>query len=228
MHKHIISIVIVLLFAGCTTPGMFFSPPGGGEENVHHLDGINDFTDTQIVGIDPVGDISEKNLDLDTLWAVIEDSMLYIGFNAYASHFGLSYGVYIFPDSISPSGATNDPWDRAVNYNGFYPEYVLYFWHDETENIITSANFCTFNGSWKYTDITSSELFILNKTNHFMEIGVKLSELGDPDSIFIEVFTTGGTNSHAQDTSPFDSNVSFPNPDWSSTVTSLSNAVLVK
>jgi len=227
MHKHIISIVIVLLFAGCSTPEMFFNPPGGGEGNVHHLDGINDFTDTQIVGIDPVGDISEKSLDLDTLWAVIEDSMLYIGFNAYASHFGLSYGVYIFPDSILSSGATGDPWNRAVNYDGFYPEYILYFWHDETENNITSANFWTFSGSWSYKDITSNE-FILNKTNHFMEIGINLSELGDPDSVYIEVFTTGSENSHAQDTSPSDSNVSFPNPDWSSTVTSLSNAVLVK
>jgi len=231
MKRLFFVISILLLIWGCQKPGFFFNPPdtGNGNNNqvAHLLDGVNDFSMDEIAGIDRVGDISVPSLDLDTLWAVKGDSMLYIGFNAHSTAgYGMAYGIYIFPDSIYDCGAGSDPWDRLVDYNGIYPPYVVYFWHDEDVDSITSAQFITFNGSWNYTDI-GREVFIYNGSLDFMEVFIPLEWLGGPDSIYIEVFTTG-KNGHAQDTSPEDENVQFPDPDWSQTTVSLSSAVLIK
>lgn len=231
MKRLFFVISILLLIWGCQKPGFFFNPPdtGNGNNNqvAHLLDGVNDFSMDEIAGIDRVGDISVPSLDLDTLWAVKGDSMLYIGFNAHSTAgYGMAYGIYIFPDSIYDCGAGSDPWDRLVDYNGIYPPYVVYFWHDEDVDSITSAQFITFNGSWNYTDI-GREVFIYNGSLDFMEVFIPLEWLGGPDSIYIEVFTTG-KNGHAQDTSPEDENVQFPDPDWSQTTVSLSSAVPVK
>jgi len=223
---------ILLLIWGCQKPGLFFNPPEIENENngpvIHILDGVNDFAMDDIAGVDRVGDISETSLDLDTLWAVKDDSMLYIGFNAHSTAgFGMAYGIYIFPDSIYDCGAGNDPWNRLVDYNGIYSPFVVYFWHAEDVDSITSANFITFNGDWNYTDI-GRDIFIYNASLDFMEVFIPLEWLGGPDSIYIEVFTTGGDSSHVQDTSPEDENVQFPEPDWSQTTVSLSSAVLIK
>ncbi|RKZ14517.1 hypothetical protein DRQ17_07540 [bacterium] len=233
MKRLFFVISILLLIWGCQKPGFFFNPPdtGNGNNNqvAHLLDGVNDFSMDEIAGIDKVGDISEPNLDLDTLWAVKGDSMLYIGFNAHSSAgYGMSYGIYIFTDSIYGSGAGNDPWNRLVDYTGgIYPPYVVYFWHADNVDSITSAQFITFNGSWNYTDI-GRDVFIYNGSLDFMEVFIPLEWLGNPESIYIEVFTTGGENSHAQDTSPEDGNVQFPDPEWTQTTVSLSSAVPVK
>lgn len=223
-------MIIFLLSFGCKKEEYFFNPPGNGEDGqqtIHVLDGVNDFSDDQVVGIDQVGDISERSLDLDTLWAVKDDSMLYIGFNAHSEpNYGMAYGIYIFTDSIVGSGATSDPWNRLVNYEGgIYPPFVLYFWHDV--NSITSAQFIRFDGSWSYMDL-DSEYFVYNGELDFLEVFIPLDWLGYPDSIFIELFTTGGANTHPQDTSPEDDNVQYPEPDWTDTTVSLSVAVPVK
>jgi|GEM_PF-3587267 len=205
------------------------------EQALHSLDGVNDFTNEMIAGIDPTGDITEAGqptphpLDLDTLWADIWNGKLWIGFKAYASNYGLAYGIYIFPNEIASSGATSDPWGRNVFYttgnDTIFPTYILYFWHENNDSI-TSANLCKFQTNWNYTNI-GSDKFIYNKNNDFLEISLPLQDIGNPDSVFIELFTTGG-DKHAQDTSPDDPNVQFPNPDWSDIKTGISKAVKVK
>ena len=234
MKRLFFVISILLLIWGCQKPGFFFNPPdtGNGNNNqvAHLLDGVNDFSMDDIAGIDRVGDISVPSLDLDTLWAVKDDSMLYIGFNAHSTAgYGMAYGIYIFPDSIYDCGAGSDPWDRLVDYNGIYPPYVVYFWHDEDVDSITSAHFRSFDSdsnNWNET-VIGRDIFVYNASLDFMEVFIPLEWLGGPDSIYIEVFTTGG-NGHAQDTSPEDENVQFPDPDWSQTRVSLSSAVLIK
>jgi hypothetical protein len=191
------------------------------------IDGINDFLPEDLVGVDPSGDISEPNLDLDTLWAVHIGENWYIGFNVKSTqNYGLAFGIYIFTNSISPSGASIDPWNRRVaagdSLNPFYPKYILYVWHPESD-ILEQAQLCVWNGtSWDYIILEDSGGKQGYSSSKFIEFSIPDSLLGNPDSLFIEVFTTGGENTHAQDTSPEDSNVNFPSPEWSDKMTYLS------
>lgn len=209
-----------------------FSLRKGNFREPINIDGVNDFLPEDLVGVDPKGDINEPNLDLDSLWAVHIGDKWFIGFNVHCgSNYELAFGIYIFTDSISPSGATNDPWGRSVaagdSANPFYPKYVLYVWHPNTD-ILGDAQLCIWNGnSWDYRilkDIGGEQGYSSSK---FLEFSIPDPVLSNPDSIFIEVFTTGGENTHAQDTSPEDPNVDFPSPDWSNKSTYLSAFVKV-
>ena len=179
-----------------------------------------------------MGDISESNLDLDSLWAVHIGDKWYIGFNVHSGlNYGLAFGIYIFTDSISPSGATSDPWNRLVaagdTLNPFYPKYILYVWHPGTD-ILENAQLCVWNGSsWDYLILNNIGGEQGYTSFDFLEFSIPDSVLNYPDSLFIEVFTTGGEGTHAQDTSPDDPNVNFTSPDWSGTITYLSAFVKV-
>ena len=204
----------------------------GTSRNPIIIDGINDFLPEDLVGTDPVGDISESNLDLDSLWAVHIGDKWYIGFNVHSGlNYGLAFGIYIFTDSISPSGATSDPWNRLVaagdTLNPFYPKYILYVWHPETD-ILENAQLCVWDGnSWNYLILNNTGGEQGYTSGDFLEFSIPDSVLNYPDSLFIEVFTTGGEGTHAQDTSPDDPNVNFTSPDWSGTITYLSAFVKV-
>ncbi len=196
------------------------------------IDGINDFLPEDLVGVDPAGDISEENLDLDSLWACHIGDKWYIGFNVHSGlNYGLAFGIYIFTNSISPSGAQKDPWNRLVaagdSLNTLYPKYILYVWHPETD-ILENAQLCVWEGnSWRYlilNEVGGEQGYTSSK---FLEFSIPDSLLGIPDSIFIEVFTTGGENTHAQDSSPNDPNINFANPDWRNIMTYLSSFVKV-
>ena len=197
------------------------------------IDGINDFLPEDFIGVDPVGDMSESNLDLDSLWACHIGNNWYIGFNVHSGpNYGLAFGIYIFTNSISPSGASSDPWGRRVaagdSSNPFYPKYILYIWHPESD-ILQSAQLCIWMGSsWDYLNLLNMGGEQGYTSGNFLEFSIPDSLLLNPDSLFIEVFTTGGENSHAQDTSPSDPNVSFSSPDWSPITTYLSSFVKVK
>lgn len=197
------------------------------------IDGVNDFWPEDLVGLDPVSDMNELNLDLDSLWACHIGDKWFIGFNVNSGlNYGLAFGIYIFTNSISPSGASSEPWGRKVaagdSSNPFYPKYILYVWHPESD-ILQDAQLCRWKGSsWQY-------LILRNKggeqgytSGKFLEFSIPDSLMSFPDSIFIEIFTTGGENTHAQDTSPSDQNVSFSSPDWGSKTTYLSAFVKVK
>ncbi|MEN3045730.1 MAG: hypothetical protein ABDH49_01895 [Candidatus Hydrothermales bacterium] len=196
------------------------------------IDGINDFLPSDLVGVDPTHDISEPNLDLDSLWAVYIGGNWYIGFNVKSDiNYGLAFGIYIFTDSISPSGADRDPWNRKVaagdSLNPFYPKYILYVWHPDSD-ILEKAQLCVWSGTrWVYKVLEDRGGEQGYTSRKFLEFSIPDSLVSNPDSIFIEVFTTGGENTHAQDTSPYDPNVNFPNPDWSSRFTYLSKFVKV-
>lgn len=193
------------------------------------IDGINDFLQTDLVAVDPTGDISERNLDLDSLWGVFVGDALYIGFNAYArAGFSLSYGLYISIDTTRTSGATRDPWNRNVRASFGMPEFALYIWHNDS-GVLDEAQLCQWNGVWNYHSLSSiGGAQGHSPENHFIEIMLPDVAIGSPDSVFVELFTTGAENSHAQDTSPSDPNVQFSNPDWSNQTTVLSRFVLIK
>ncbi len=194
------------------------------------IDGLNDFLPTDLIGIDPTGDMTERNLDLDSLWGVIVGETLYIGFNAYCElGYELSYGIYLSLDTTRSSGATRDPWNRNVRASFGMPEFALYIWHNNRDSL-SVAQLCEWNGMWNYYQINSiGGAQAYRNDNHFIELMIPLVALRSPDSIFVELFTTGGENSHAQDTSPQDPNVTFTTPNWSaSTTTTLSSFAIIR
>jgi glycosidase/fibronectin type 3 domain-containing protein len=173
--------------------------------------------------VDPLGDMTEHNLDLHRLWVWEDASSYYIAFDAFASIWGMAYGIYIDTDQVSGSGSTSDPWGRNVNaVPEHLPEYTLYVWHFE-DDTLENAQLNRWTGSsWTFDSLVSqggSQTYL--PAEDYLEYRVPKTALGNPAAIAIEVFTTGG-GGHAQDTVPSDPNVAFTEPDWSSTPTTLS------
>jgi len=199
-------------------------PPSGG---LITIDGVKDAAYGAAVATDPQGDINEPNLDLNNLYVVDDANTYYIGLDAGATNWGMSYGIYIDTDQVDGSGASTDPWGRAVDaVSAHRPEYALYVWHKD-DGTLESAQLTHWDGTaWQYPTLTSlggAQGF--SATEHFLEYAVPKAALGNPQAIAVEAFTTGGSG-HAQDSVPSDPNVNFAAPDWGGATTTLSNFVI--
>ncbi len=198
-------------------------PPSGG---LIVIDGVKDAAYGVPVATDPVADISEPNLDLNNLYVVDDANNFYVGFDATATNWGMTYGIYIDADQADGSGATTDPWGRAVNAASAHrPEYALYVWHKD-DGTLENAQLTTWDGTaWQYPTLASkggAQGF--SAADHFLEYSIPKAALGNPAHIAVEVFTTGG-GGHAQDSVPSDPNVNFAAPDWGGATTTLSSFV---
>ncbi|MGC9023895.1 MAG: alpha amylase N-terminal ig-like domain-containing protein [Chloroflexia bacterium] len=172
---------------------------------------------------DPPGDMTEPNLDLHRLYLLENASYLYIGLDAYASNWGMTYGLYLDTDQIPNSGATTDPWGRAVNaVSEHLPEHTLYVWHEDNDTL-QDAQLNHWNGSsWSYDSLISQGgAQGYGPAEDWLEYQVPKAALGSPSRIALEAFTTGSSG-HAQDTVPPDPNVPYTVPDWGPEVTTLS------
>ena len=199
-------------------------PPSGG---LITIDGVKDAAYGSAVATDPVGDMSEPNLDLSNLYIVDDANNYYIGLDAGATNWGMTYGIYIDANQVDGSGATTDPWGRAVNAVSIrLPEYALYVWHKD-DGALENAQLATWDGTaWQYPTLMSqggAQGF--SAADHFLEYSIPKAALGSPAHIAIEAFTTGGSG-HAQDSVPSDANVNFAAPDWGGATTTLSNFVI--
>ncbi|MCX6029019.1 MAG: alpha-amylase family glycosyl hydrolase [Chloroflexi bacterium] len=199
-------------------------PPSGG---LIVIDGTKDAAYSAAVASDPVGDMSEPNLDLKGLYIVDDANNFYIGLDAFATNWGMTYGIYIDTNLVAGSGASSDPWGRAVNAaDAHKPEFALYVWHKD-DGTLENAQLATWDGTaWQFpTLISVGGAQGFSATGHFLEYAIPKATLGNPAHIAIEVFTTGG-GGHAQDSVPSDANVNFAAPDWGGTTTTLSNFVV--
>ncbi len=187
------------------------------------IDGNHEANWGSPLATDPTGDMTEPNLDLHRLYVAEDANNYYIGFDAYASSWGMTYGIYIDTDLVNGSGATSDPWGRAVDaISAHLPEYALYVWHVDTD-ILQDAQLATWSGgSWSNpTLISLGGEQGYGAANDWIEYKVPKAALGNPTQIALELFTTGG-GGHAQDTTPSDSNVAYTDPDWGGDTTTLS------
>ncbi len=199
-------------------------PPSGG---LITIDGVKDAAYGSAVATDPVADMSEPNLDLNNLYIVDDANNYYIGLDAGATNWGMTYGIYIDTNQVDGSGATTDPWGRAVNAVSIrLPEYALYVYHKD-DGALESAQLTTWDGTaWQYpTLVSKGGAQGFSAANHFLEYSIPKAALGSPAHIAIEAFTTGGSG-HAQDSVPPDVNVNFAAPDWGGATTTLSNFVI--
>ena len=119
-------------------------PPSGG---LITIDGTKDKAYGKPVASDPQGDINEPNLDLRDLYIVDDANNYYIGLDAFATNWGMTYGIYIDTDQKSGSGAATDPWGRAVNaVDKNKPEYALYVWHKD-DGTLENAQLIWWDGA---------------------------------------------------------------------------------
>jgi glycosidase len=187
------------------------------------IDGVRESEWGDPLALDPVGDMTEPNLDLQGLYVVEDTDNFYIGFDATASDWGMAYGIYLDTDQIDGSGASSDPWSRAVSaVSTNLPEHTLYVYH-ENWDALQDVQLNHWNGSgWSYDSLASQGgEQAYDPDEDWIEYRVPKAALGSPGSIALELFTTGGSG-HAQDTSPSDSNVAYTAPDWGGEVTVLS------
>jgi glycosidase len=187
------------------------------------IDGVKDAAWGAPLASDPIGDMSEPNLDLQGLYLVEDADNYYIGFDATASTWGMAYGIYIDADQVDGSGAISDPWGRAVNaVAARLPEHTLYVWHDGGD-FLQDVQLNHWDGSgWSYDSLVSQGgAQAYSASNDWVEYRLPKAALGNPSRIALELFTTGG-DGHAQDSVPSDPNIAYASPDWSGDVTTLS------
>jgi len=190
------------------------------------IDGIKDANWGTALAVDPTGDMTEPNLDVQGLYVVEDANYYYIGFDATASAWGMTYGIYLDTDLVDGSGATTDPWGRAVNaVSAHLPEHTIYVWHNDTDTL-ESAQLNHWTGGWSWDSLISQGgQQAYGADNDWIEYAVPKAALGGPAQIALELFTTGGSG-HAQDTAPSDANVAYTSPDWSGDTTTLSSFAL--
>ena len=127
----------------------------------------------------------------------------------------MAYGIYLDTDGMEGSGATTDPWDRAVNaVPAHLPEHALYVWHDGGD-WLQDVQLTHWDGSsWSYDSLISQGGEQgYGSAEDWIEYRVPKTALDAAPSIALEVFTTGG-DGHAQDSVPSDPNVNYADPDW--------------
>lgn len=187
------------------------------------IDGVREPAWGSPLASDPVGDMSESNLDLANLYIVDDINNYYIGFDALATAWGMHYGIAIDTDGVSGSGATSNPWGRAVDtVAANRPEYFLNVWHPGN-GTIEDAQLNRWDGSaWSFPSLISQGgAQAYSEANSWIEYRVPKSALGGAGQIRVELFTTAGSG-HAQDTVPSDPNVAYTSPDFGAAVTTLS------
>jgi len=188
------------------------------------IDGVKEAGWGTALSTDPLGDMTEPNLDLQGLYVKHDLNNFYIGFDAYASSWGMTYGIYIDTDMIDGSGATTDPWGRAVAAASLHrPEFAIYVWHADTD-VLQDAQLNIWDGaSWSFdTLISKGGAQAYGAGNDWIEYSIPKLALGSPLQLFLEVFTTGGSG-HAQDSVPSDPGVAYTLPDWGGDITILSS-----
>jgi glycosidase len=188
------------------------------------IDGVKEAEWGDPLACDPTGDMTEPNLDLQCLYVTEDADNYYIGIDATASTWGMAYGIYLDTDQVDGSGATTDPWGRAVNaVSAHLPEHTLYVWHDGGD-WLQDVQLNHWDGSgWTFDSLISQGGEQgYGPANDWIEYLVPKAALGGPASIALEVFTTGDSG-HAQDTAPSDPNVAYTAPDWGGDTITLSN-----
>ena len=122
-------IVLALLLTGVSA---VVAPSTQGASIV--IDGVKEAAWGAPLSSDPTGDMSEPNLDMQHLYVTEDTANYYIGFDATASTWGMTYGIYIDTNQVDGSGATSDPWGRAINaVSAHLPEHTIYVWHEESD-----------------------------------------------------------------------------------------------
>jgi glycosidase len=211
-------VILALLLSGVRTVSVSHA-----QTDSIIIDGVKEAAWGDPLAADPIGDMTEPNLDLQGLYLVEDANNYYIGFDATASTWGMAYGIYFDTDLVDGSGAINDPWGRAVGaVSAHLPEHTLYVYHEDWDALQDGQLNHWDGAGWSYDSLVSQGGEQgYGAAVDWVEYRVPKAALGNPARIALELFTTG-SGGHAQDTVPSDPNVAYADPDWGGDVTTLS------
>jgi hypothetical protein len=184
----------------------------------------------------------ETELALANLYVTQDKDNWYIGFWVLSKEWNMTYGIYIDTDNTTNSGGNEDPLGKFVNATKQHlPEAVLYVNHtgilwgvgkegdvwSENDTLEESVLFTWKDGVWEGNKLKAMGGEEGYSESKFAEFSIPKDHLNDANTISIELFTTGKNKSHAQDTLPYDPSVLYKEPDWTNTISTLSNFMTI-
>ena len=198
-------------------PDLAAAVPARPDANIV-VDGVIDAAYGSPIAADPAGDgNSNTNMDLLELYAAQDADNFYFAYTINADIGATNWGKYaLYVDTTNDAnGATVDAWTRNVVVNDPHkPEYGIYTWVDATPYGPEDTQLVHWTGAaWDWGSVGQVTAGAIGAgTPSVIEWQVAKSGLGDPDTIWVEVWDTGGgSNDNAQDT------INDPPDDWNAT-----------
>ncbi len=184
------------------------------------VDGVVDDDYGPPIASDPAGDhwAGDANLDLLDLYVTDDSSNFYVAFTVNDDIITTDWGKYVlYLDTTNDAnGATSDAWNRNVIVNDPHkPEFGLYTWVDAPPYGPDHTQLVAWTGSgWDWLNVKQATAAVLASTGvtSTIEYQIAKADLGNPDTLWVEVWDTGGgDNDNAQDT------INDPADDWNAT-----------
>jgi hypothetical protein len=204
-----LTLAVLLALAGTSLAGA----EGFGTPT---MDGIPDGIYGTPEASDPSGDgAGDANMDLLDLYVCNDASYWYFCFTINDDIGTTNWGKYLLMvdiDGISGSGATTDSWGRSVaTTDPHLAEYSLNSWVDSPPYDASHTQFWVFSGAWSMSG--GIDAVALNADSlSGIEWKIEKTRIGDPDSLWCEVYSTGGGDTdNARDTA------NDPADDWNGT-----------
>ncbi len=213
MRRIILSLVVLLSCSLLWATGVFAEGYGSP-----WMDGVLDSFYGSPEAADPDTDGGgNDNMDLLSLYVCNDDYYWYFYFTI-DDDIGITkwgkYVIYLDIDGVTDSGAdSSDGWERHVRgTNPHLPEYGLYSWADQAPPyLITHTEFRAYDDTSEIWTMYGrlNRVGMSTGTTSALEWQIARWRIGDPDSLWCEVWCTGGgTNDNARDTS------NDPPDDW--------------
>ncbi len=167
------------------------------------------------IASDSAGDGNgNPNMDLLDLYVAEDINYLYFAYTINADIGATNWGKYVmYVDTTNDaSGATSDAWTRNVVVNDPHkPEYGIYTWVDAAPYDPGDTQIVPWTGSaWDWGNVHQVAAGAIGAgTPSAIEWQVAKADLGNPASVWMEVWDTGGGGGdNAQDT------INDPADDW--------------
>jgi len=179
------------------------------------LNGVVDDSYGPPIGMDPPGDCQGGDpVDLIDLWVAQDETNFYIVFEVNTDLTANNWGKFVlYVDTTGDeNGATSDAWGRAVTIaDPHKPEYGIYTYLDDGTFGVEDTQVVHWSGTeWDWMSVEQIDAVAIGAgTTSIVEWSVSKAKLGDPDQMWVELWSTGGGGTdNAQDT------INFPADDW--------------
>ncbi len=183
------------------------------------IDGVIDGVYGAAEASDPFGDhwASNNNIDLGDLYVCNDATFWYFAFTVNDNIVTTNWGKYVLniDTTNDTNGGTSDPWGRNVTISDPHKsEYTVRSWLDAQPYGPEDSQLWSWDQGTTTWNLTSAlvDAKVGAGTTSVLEWKIAKADIGDPDTIYVEVWTTGGGGTdNAQDTS------NDPADDWNAT-----------
>jgi len=180
------------------------------------IDGVIDAAYGAALATDPAGDNAQGNANMDLLDLYVTDDAynFYVAFTINDDIDATNWGKYaLYIDTTNDAnGATSDAWGRSVTVSDTHkPEFGVYSWVDAPPYGSDHTQLHAWDqgaGSWSNIGQIADGAIGAGTTS-VIEWQIAKADVGNPSTIWVEVWNTGGGDfDNAQDT------INDPADDW--------------